>query len=70
MKQIWVGVVSGYKVRIMQSPDVGCIVEAWDMEKWEAVDDDVLAAEVYMTAYLEARQTIAAIKICVNSSQV
>lgn len=69
MIQIWTGVVNGYKVRIMQSSDVGCVVEAFDMEKWEAVDDDALAAEVYMTAYLEARQVVAAIKICVDSSQ-
>lgn len=63
MQQIWIGTVNGYKVRIIQSPGAGCIVEAFDMQNWTAVDDDALAAEVYLAAFLEARQALSAIRV-------
>lgn len=67
---IWAGDVRDLKVRIVKENGNDCVVEVSRLtdpdvhvdRHWEIVDDDGVAADVYMTAYLQAREAMAAIQ--------
>lgn len=68
---IWTHQVGDTKFRIVQLNPADCLVETSNHpaadplldRHWKAVDDDAVAAEVYMTAYLQARAAMAQIQI-------
>jgi len=63
---IWVGEVHDHRVRIVREGTGDCVVEYSGLAEpdvhvdrhWSPIDDDALAAQVYLTAYLQARETL------------
>jgi hypothetical protein len=71
---IWTYQIDDTRFRIVQVNPADCVVEFTKHPDarphgdphWEAVDDDALAAQIYMTAYLQLRGTLTQVQALVN----
>ncbi len=67
---VWTHQVDNTKFRIVQLNPADCLVESSEHpdadvlldQHWKPVDDDAVVAQIYMTAYLQARNAMTQIQ--------